>query len=660
MTTRNDAWPLGDGEMAHRIRQHGWAATPLGPIDDWTECLRSAVNHCLGLQFPAALLWGSSLVLLHNDAHIPILGNAFPSALGRPAADALRDSWPALRDHVMHVLSTGNGMVVPDLVAQLVRDETPRTAHFAVSFGPVAGERDERAGVLITCIETTEQIGAIQALRQSEERFRTLVQNLPDYAIFLLDAGGRVVEWSEGAERITGFSTEEAVGQHVELIYPEEAVRAGEPARELAEAARTGRVEREGWLARKGGERFWSNEIATAICDETGTLVGFTKISRDLSERREATAALRASEERGRAILEEATDYAIFTADASGRIEDWFPGAVAVFGWSAVEAKGLPYAATFIPEDRSAGVPEREFQTARQQGSAPDVRWHQHKNGTQVFIEGVVRARYDLDGEFLGVLKIGRDATEQRLAELEQAEVEERRRLELEARVISATGELRTLSRRLLTVQEEERRFLARELHDEIGQILTGLALTLSAGAPASQLDEAQRIVGELTAKVRQLSMDLRPAALDAYGLLPAIRSHLQQYEKRTGIMIELRADGLDRRFPAPVEITAYRVVQEALTNLARYARTSSGMVQLIVDDETLFVSVRDDGSGFDPAKITQGTGIGGMRERVQLLGGHFEVEAVPGQGTGITAELPLLPATQESAVELGRDETPA
>ncbi len=618
------------------------------------------MNHCLGLQFPAALLWGSSLVLLHNDAHIPILGNAFPSALGRPAADALRDSWPALRDHVMHVLSTGNGMVVPDLVAQLVRDETPRTAHFAVSFGPVAGERDERAGVLITCIETTEQIGAIQALRQSEERFRTLVQNLPDYAIFLLDAGGRVVEWSEGAERITGFSTEEAVGQHVELIYPEEAVRAGEPARELAEAARTGRVEREGWLARKGGERFWSNEIATAICDETGTLVGFTKISRDLSERREATAALRASEERGRAILEEATDYAIFTADASGRIEDWFPGAVAVFGWSAVEAKGLPYAATFIPEDRSAGVPEREFQTARQQGSAPDVRWHQHKNGTQVFIEGVVRARYDLDGEFLGVLKIGRDATEQRLAELEQAEVEERRRLELEARVISATGELRTLSRRLLTVQEEERRFLARELHDEIGQILTGLALTLSAGAPASQLDEAQRIVGELTAKVRQLSMDLRPAALDAYGLLPAIRSHLQQYEKRTGIMIELRADGLDRRFPAPVEITAYRVVQEALTNLARYARTSSGMVQLIVDDETLFVSVRDDGSGFDPAKITQGTGIGGMRERVQLLGGHFEVEAVPGQGTGITAELPLLPATQESAVELGRDETPA
>ena len=153
----------------------------------------------------------------------------------------------------MHVLSTGNGMVVPDLVAQLVRDETPRTAHFAVSFGPVAGERDERAGVLITCIETTEQIGAIQALRQSEERFRTLVQNLPDYAIFLLDAGGRVVEWSEGAERITGFSTEEAVGQHVELIYPEEAVRAGEPARELAEAARTGRVEREGMVGAQGG-----------------------------------------------------------------------------------------------------------------------------------------------------------------------------------------------------------------------------------------------------------------------------------------------------------------------------------------------------------------------------------------------------------------------
>jgi PAS domain S-box-containing protein len=513
---------------------------------------------------------------------------------------------------------------------------------------PIGEPGEHQVAILFEDI--TERRRAEAALRENASRYRTLVQNLPDYAIFLLDPEGIIVEWSEGAERITGFSAEEAMGQHVALIYPEEAVLAGEPERELAEAARTGRVEWEGWVARKDGERFWSNEIATAIRNEAGTLLGYTKISRDLTEKRQATAALSASEERVRSILEEVRDYAIFTTDATGRIEDWFPGAVSVFGWSAAEAEGMMFSETFTPEDRANGVPEREFSEARQRGAAPDVRWHQHKNRSRVFIEGVTRPRYDLDGTFLGVIKIGRDVTERRLAELERAEGEVRRRLELEARVASATAELRMLSRRLLTVQEEERRFLARELHDEIGQILTGLALTLSAGASKDQLEEARHIVGELTDKVRQLSMDLRPATLDTYGLLPAIRSHLERYETRTGILIDLRTEGLDRRFAAPVEITAYRVVQEALTNLARYAKTSSGVVQLIADAETLFVSVRDDGFGFDPAQITKGTGIGGMRERVELLGGRFEIEAAPGQGAAITAELPLLPV----AVKLG------
>lgn len=529
---------------------------------------------------------------------------------------------------------------------------------YSVYAYPIGEPAAHRVAILFEDI--TERRKADAALRENESRYRTLVQNLPDYAIFLLDPEGIIVEWSEGAERITGFSPDEAVGQHVALIYPEEALRKGEPERELTEAARTGRVEWEGWVARKGGERFWSNEIATAIRDGTGTLLGFTRISRDLTERRQAEQKLLESEGRVRAIVEAATDYAIFTVDPDRIIQDWFRGAESVFGWSAAEAIGQPFAITFTEEDRACGIPEQEFERARRSGSAAEARWRQHKNGSRVFLESVVQARYDLDGEFLGVFKIGRDVTERRIAELERAEEEERRRLELEARVASATAELRTLSRRLLTVQEEERRFLARELHDEIGQILTGLSLTLSAGTAVSQLEEAQRIVGELTDKVRQLSMDLRPAALDAYGLLPAIRSHLERYETRTGIMIELRAEGLARRFPAPVEITAYRVVQEALTNLARYARISSGVVQLIADTETLFVSIRDDGFGFDPARITEGTGIGGMRERVELLGGHFEIEAAPGRGAAITAELPLSPATLEMSATVEHEEGPS
>jgi PAS domain S-box-containing protein len=341
--------------------------------------------------------------------------------------------------------------------------------------------------------------------------------------------------------------------------------------------------------------------------------------------------------------MEAATDYAIFTVDPEAQIQDWFPGAASVFGWSAEEIIGQPFAITFTAEDRALSIPEREFEQARQTGSAPDVRWHQHEDGSRVFIEGVVRARFDLDGEFLGALKIGRDVTERRLAEQRRIEREDHIRRELRAQVAAATVELRALSHRLLVVQEEERRALARELHDEIGQMLTGLSFTLSTAATTDgQIAEAQRIVTELTEQVRRLSMDLRPTALDSYGVLPTLRGHIERYESQTGIMVDLRADGAHQRFPAPVEITAYRIVQEALTNVARHSQASDALVQLFADEQTLTISIRDAGVGFDPANLSGATGLGGMRERAELLGGTVEIDASPGAGVLITAELPL------------------
>jgi len=515
---------------------------------------------------------------------------------------------------------------------------------------PVGEPDDHQVAVLFEDI--TERRKADAALRDSESRFRTLIQNLPDYAIFLLDANGHIAEWSEGAERITGYSSDEALGQHVAMLYPSESVAAGVPEQELAEATVAGRVERDGWLLRKSGERFWSTEIATAIHDQWGTLIGFSKISRDLSERRRTEGELLASGEHLRAIVEATTDYAIFILDSESLIQDWFAGAESVFGWSADEAVGQPFAMTFTPEDRALGIPEQEFQQARQAGLAPDVRWHQHKNGSRVFIEGATRARHDLDGDFVGALKIGRDATESRLAEQRRIERDEQIQRELRAEIAAATAELRALSHRLLLVQEEERRYLARELHDEIGQMLTGLAFTLSSTAASSngQLAEAQRIVDELTLQVRQLSMDLRPTALDAYGLLPTLRGHTERYEVQTGIAVDLRAEGLNQRFPAPIEITAYRIVQEALTNVARHAETSDVTVQLLADEQTLTVSVRDSGLGFDPATIYGATGLSGMRERAELLGGTMEIDASPGTGVRITAELPLGSAMPHAA----------
>jgi signal transduction histidine kinase len=218
---------------------------------------------------------------------------------------------------------------------------------------------------------------------------------------------------------------------------------------------------------------------------------------------------------------------------------------------------------------------------------------------------------------------------------------------------VRAAGErLQTLSRQLLEVQEAERRHIARELHDEIGQALTALKLLLdmSTRLPADEvtasLDEAQALINGLVALVRDLSLDLRPAMLDDLGLLPALLWHFDRYTAQTSVCVTFKHTGLEgRRFAPEIETAAYRIVQEALTNVARHAGVSEVAVRLWTDQDALSVQIKDLGTGFDPeAALASGTttGLAGMRERAVLLGGQLTVESVPAAGTCVMAELPL------------------
>jgi PAS domain S-box-containing protein len=206
---------------------------------------------------------------------------------------------------------------------------------------------------------------------------------------------------------------------------------------------------------------------------------------------------------------------------------------------------------------------------------------------------------------------------------------------------------LRALSRRLVEIQEEERRHLARELHDEIGQLLTGLKLTLEisarprAGEPDG-LGQARDLVDDLIARVRDLSLDLRPAMLDDLGLLPALLWHLDRYSKQTSIRVHFEHGGIDRRFSPEVETAAYRIVQEALTNVARHAEVPEVTAWVWCDGEALNVHVEDAGKGFDPAATRLSGGLPGMRERAELLGGHLIIDSTSGAGTRVTAGIPL------------------
>jgi signal transduction histidine kinase len=223
------------------------------------------------------------------------------------------------------------------------------------------------------------------------------------------------------------------------------------------------------------------------------------------------------------------------------------------------------------------------------------------------------------------------------------------------ARLFASVSEqrerLRRLSARLVEVQEAERRDVARELHDEFGQILTGLQVRLqmsgrqALGEMRADLDQAQSLVVQLMDRIQDLTLDMRPTMLDDLGLVPALEAHIERYTQQTGIRVQFGERGAERRFPPQVETAAYRIVQEALTNVARHAAVQEVAVHVEADNDTLTVQIDDAGAGFDvPAVLAKPTtsGLSGMRERAELLGGELTIESAPGAGTQITAEFPL------------------
>jgi PAS domain S-box-containing protein len=245
-----------------------------------------------------------------------------------------------------------------------------------------------------------------------------------------------------------------------------------------------------------------------------------------------------------------------------------------------------------------------------------------------------------------GIVVIFQDITEQRKADKE--------REDLFREVSTARERLKILSRRLIEVQESERRKLARELHDEVGQMLTAIKINLqttikvSAKEAIPHLNDSVELVDDVLNQVRNLSLDLRPSMLDDLGLVPALRWYVDKQSRRTGLQANISAEIAGKRFAPEIEITCYRILQEAINNVIKHSSADKLNVELWTDDEELHLRIADDGKGFNVysalrrALNGESTGILGMQERVELVGGKLRINSVPGEGTDIHAIFPL------------------
>ncbi len=277
-----------------------------------------------------------------------------------------------------------------------------------------------------------------------------LVEGVQDYAIFALDPRGRILSWNQGARRLKGYQPEEIIGRHFSVFYPPEDIAAGKPERELEEAIANGWVEDEGWRIRKDGSRFWASVVITTLRDASGSIVGFAKVTRDLTERRRAEEALRATEERFRLLIEAVKDYAIMMLDPEGNVASWNAGAEAILGYTADEIIGRHFSAFYPASDVAEGRPVRELEVALDEGEYEEEGWRVRKDGTTFWSSIVVTPVRTAAGGLIGFAKVTRDLTERRAAE-ERAIADARRITRIETASRTKSEFLSALSHELRT-----------------------------------------------------------------------------------------------------------------------------------------------------------------------------------------------------------------
>lgn len=495
------------------------------------------------------------------------------------------------------------------------------------------------------------------------ERFQLLVEAVQDYGIFMLDPDGIVLSWNAGAERIKGYTSAEVIGKHFSLFYPEEAKNRRWPDEELRRAALHGKFEEEGWRVRKSGEVFWANVVITPLLNAEGTLTGFGKVTRDLTERRSHEEALRQSEERFRLLIEGVNDYAIYMLDPKGIIQSWNTGAQIIKGYRAEEVIGQHYSMFFREEDRRSGLPQKELDDALENGRTQEEGWRIRKDGSTFWANIVMTPIRGADGMLRGFAKVTRDMTE--LRRLQGLEHSTKRMNEFLA-------------------------MLAHELRNPLAPIRNAVSILQMETAPSSTVRNSRDMIDRQLTQLTRLVDDLLDAGRLTSGKI-RIKPALVSFNQIASRAIEVSRPQMDARshhFELDLpheelwvnadETRLAQVLQNLLGNASKFT-PPQGLIKLAarVVEGRLFVDISDTGVGLPSDAsdsifelFSQGDGVAASRESglgiglalarslVEMHGGSLSAGSPgPGLGSVFSFHLPSASASAPRSADGGDTE---
>jgi PAS domain S-box-containing protein len=479
-------------------------------------------------------------------------------------------------------------------------------------------------GFVMIMRDLTEQ----KRLEDAKFFLASIVESSED-SVVTVNFDGEITSWNKSAENLYGYTAKEAVGKPLTMLTLPKDLK--EVLKNIDTIKHSRKVEIfETVRVHKGGRELLLEIVLSPVKNDRGEVIGVSTVARDITARKAAHNALRIVEDRYRAVVESATDYAIFTLDENNKINSWNKGAEFIFGWKEKEIIGSDGSILFTPEDRKKGEHLNELKTARREGRAEDERWHIRKDSTLFFASGMMM-RLDADGN-KGFVKICRDQTERVKADTVQRE--------------------KDMLAQFVTTQEDERRRIARDIHDHVGQQLTVLRMKLEEvkrmcgdQQVCDELDKVAEITGRLDKEVDFLAWELRPASLDDLGLSASLENFVREWAHHTEIKAEFQAAGLKRsRLAFEIETNLYRIAQEALNNIYKHARATNVSVLLEKRDGEVSLIVEDDGVGFSPKdkrNRAKGMGLIGMSERAKICGGSLEIESKRNKGATIFARVP-------------------